>query len=362
VLLAFAGGRTPRRALADLGGGAGLDEAAFAAAAGELIERRLLIAASGAPAPAVAAAAGFGSATVQYPMIRDTVRVMSYRQAISRHCRDRTVVEIGCGSGLLSILAAQAGARRVIAIEESDIAALAAEMFRANGVADRIELRRGNSRDVVLEEPADVVIHELLGSDPFDEGMLPTLIDARERMAAPGARLIPFAFEAFCVGFEVVDPPRFDLARSAADLAELGGLYGVDLGPVQRALETEAASHRPPLGPFNPARFEPPVLTDELELYRADLRAGAPPALEARDGLRLRVRRAGSLGGVLVYFRAHLDDDVVLSTSPYAPPHSWRWSARPLDRLIAVEPGQEVPIRIEPRTVRGIEGVHVTLG
>jgi protein arginine N-methyltransferase 1 len=363
VLLAFGDGRSPRQAMAAGGGSAGADQVAFAGAVGELIERGALVPAGGgggAGSPTTAVR-GFASASGHYPMIRDTVRVLSYRQAISRHCRDRTVVEIGCGSGLLSILAAKAGARRVVAIEESGIAELAAEMFRVNGVADRIELRRANSRDVELDEPAEVIVHEILGTDPFDEGLLPALADARERLLAPGGRLIPFAVDVWCVGFEVREPPRLDLDRTADDVAELGALYGVDLSPVVRGLAVESERRPPPIGRLDPSRFEPPILTEELELFHVDLRPGPPLALEPRDGLRLRVRRAGRLGGVLVYFRAHLDDDLVLSTSPWAPAHSWGWNARPLERATAVEPGDQVPVRVALRTVRGIEQIQLEL-
>src|SRR5262249_15890365 len=144
-----------------------------------------------------------------------------YRRAIFRHCRDKTVVEVGCGSGILSIFAANAGARRVIAIEESGIADLAAAMFEANGVSDRIELRRANSRDVSVDEPADILIHEMLGNDPLNEGILPSIEDARARLVAPNGMLIPSVMEICCVGFEVADTPYNDRARAIRELTEL---------------------------------------------------------------------------------------------------------------------------------------------
>src|SRR6185436_13232368 len=115
----------------------------FAVVVDSLLSQNLLTPISG---DAAAATRGFASPVEHFGMVRDTIRVSAYRRAIFRHCRDKNVVEIGCGSGILSIFAAKAGARRVIAIEESTIADLAAAMFEANGVADRIELRRANSR------------------------------------------------------------------------------------------------------------------------------------------------------------------------------------------------------------------------
>ena len=361
VLLAFAGGASPRRALARLRDEAPVEEADFAAAVAELIAQEMLIPTEGGLERAFRSPTGFSSAAIHYPLICDGVRVLAYREAIFRHCRDRTVVEIGCGSGILSIFAAQAGARRVVAIEEGEIADLAAEMFRANGVADRVELHRANSRDVALAERADVIVHEVLGVDPFDESLLPTIADARERLLAPGGRLIPFALEVFCVGFEVADRPYLDRPKVAADLRGIGERYGVDFDPFRRALELDPNYLRRPLGDLGQTQFKPRILTDELRLWQIDLRPGARPAVEPGATVHLRVRQAGSLGGVLLYFRARLDEETVLSTAPDRPRTSWRWDARPLERLLAVEPGEEVPLKVELRTVRGLEVVEVAL-
>lgn len=360
VLLAFAGGRTPREALERLRGEWEIDEAGFEGVVSALVAQNLLTPA--ARAEAELAPGGFASALSHYMLVRDSVRVMSYRRAIHRHCLDRRVAEIGCGSGILSIFAARAGARRVIAIEESRIAELAAEMFRANGVDDRIELRRANSRDVSLHERVDVVIHEVLGSDPFTENLLPFIEDARERLLAPGGRMIPSALEVCCVGFEVADRAYLDRHRAVAEVAELEGLYGLDFSAFRRVLDgADASLFRRPLGELGQDRFAPRILTEEERLYRLDFALGAPFAVEPRAGLALHANRAGSLGGVLVYFRAHLDEETVLSTSPYAPRTSWEWDARPLERLVAVAPGQEIPITAELRTVLGIESLHVAL-
>ncbi|HVG22823.1 MAG TPA: 50S ribosomal protein L11 methyltransferase [Thermoanaerobaculia bacterium] len=360
VLLAFANGATPTDALTQLRTRYKLAEDGFATVVGALVEQNLLTPVDGADSSPVPS--GFGSGVRHFMMVRDSVRVMSYCRAIQRHCRDKVVVEIGCGSGILSIFAAQAGARRVIAIEESRIADLAEEMFRANGVADRIELRRANSRNVSLDERADVIIHEILGSDPFSENLLPFIQDARERFLAPNGRLIPSALEVFCAGFDVPDRPYLDLQRATAELVDLEGLYGIDFSAFRRALESEESPFRRPLGDLSKAtQFEPPILTEETRLYRLDLGGDAPLGIPPRRDLSLRVIRAGSLGGLLLYFRAHLDEETFLSTAPYAPRTSWAWDARPLDRLVTVEPGQDIPIVTELRTVLGMERLWVAL-
>jgi SAM-dependent methyltransferase len=359
VLLAFAGGRTPAEALERLRNEWEIDDSGFTGVVDALVAQNHLTPTAG---DAALAASGFASPVEHFGMVRDTVRVQAYRRAIFRHCKDKTVVEIGCGSGILSIFAAKAGARRVIAIEESRIADLAAAMFEANGVADCVELRRGNSRDISIDERADVIIHEVLGVDPFGENILPFIEDARERLLAPNGILIPSALEVCCVGFEVQDRPYLDRARACAELSELEGVYGIDFGAFRRFVnDAQPDPFRRPLGNLGETQFAPRILTDETRMYRIDFRPGSSLAVEPRNDLRLRVVDAGSLGGVLVYFRAHLDDDTILATSPWAPKTSWAWNARALNRLVAVEPGQEIPIVSELRTTIGAQSLHVDL-
>jgi SAM-dependent methyltransferase len=361
VLLAFAGGRTPAEALARLRNDWEIDEAGFRGVVDTLVSQNMLTPAKGDSA--VLAAGGFASPVAHFGMVRDTVRVQAYRRAIFRHCRDKNVVEIGCGSGILSIFAAKAGARRVIAIEESGIADLAAAMFEANGVADRIELRRANSRDVSVDEPADVLIQEIIGNDPLNENVLPSIEDARERLLAPNGMLIPSAMEICCVGFEVADTPYNDRARACRELTELEGIYGLDFTAFRQLFD--AAPSDPfirPLGNLGQAQFSPRILTAETEICRIDFARDTPLTVTPRSDLRLRATHAGSLGGILIYFRAHLDEETVLSNSPYSPRTSWDRNARALDRLLAVTPGQEIPIIAERRSVAGTDMLYVGLG
>jgi SAM-dependent methyltransferase len=358
VLVAFAGGATPRAALDSLRSEYDLEEDGFAAVVERLAEEAFLIPAPASGAAVPLAAEGFASVVAHHLMLRDTLRVQAYERAISRHARGCSVVEIGCGSGILSIFAARAGARRVVAIEESGIASLAAEMFRANGCDGVVELRLANSRDVELDEPADLLVHEILGIDPFFENLLPCMRDARERLLRPGGRFLPCRLQVEIVGLEI-DERR--PAQLVAETRQLAALYGVDLGPLARLLADLDARQLPRNMDYDPTDFRHRPLSRELTIFDIDFGAGTlEDAGDARE-VRLPIREAGVLGGVSVSFRAHLDEEIQLTNSPFAPPTHWGRDVRGLSRRVPVAPGDEVALRLELRTERGRQKLHVDL-
>jgi Ribosomal protein L11 methyltransferase (PrmA) len=127
-------------------------------------------------------------------MLHDHRRTGDYLAALTAAVRPGDVVlDIGTGSGVLSVAAARAGARRVYAVEATDIASVAERVFEVYGVQDRVSLLSGWSRQIELPEKADLLVAEIIGNEPFEEEILETTLDARQRLLKPGARLIPHA-------------------------------------------------------------------------------------------------------------------------------------------------------------------------
>lgn len=125
-------------------------------------------------------------------MLLDTARMDSFRRAINASVKPGdVVVDVGCGTGVLSFMACEAGAKRVYAIEGAPIIEVARELAIDNGFADRIEFLDGWSVDVDIPEPADVLITETIGSAGLDEGIVAWTADARQRLLRPGATMVP---------------------------------------------------------------------------------------------------------------------------------------------------------------------------
>ena len=95
---------------------------------------------------AVAGSSYFGSYSrfgIHQEMLQDTVRTEAYREAIVGNAallEGKVVLDVGCGTGILSLFAAKAGARLVIGVDASDILQSARKVVEANGMQDRIKL------------------------------------------------------------------------------------------------------------------------------------------------------------------------------------------------------------------------------
>lgn len=108
--------------------------------------------------------------------------------------RGGIVLDLGCGAGLLGILAVRAGATRVHAVDSTAMIEVARQIARTNGVAPRIVHHRDWSTELDLPELADVVVCDQVdGVFGLEAGLLDAFVDARDRLARPGASLLPAA-------------------------------------------------------------------------------------------------------------------------------------------------------------------------
>mgnify|MGYP003671560297 FL=1 len=91
-------------------------------------------------------------------MLKDEIRTRSYRNAIlgNKHLFEgKVVLDVGCGTAILSMFAAQAGAKKVFGIDCSDIIKQAKQIVKDNGFSETVELIQGKVEEVVL--PVDKV-------------------------------------------------------------------------------------------------------------------------------------------------------------------------------------------------------------
>jgi Ribosomal protein L11 methyltransferase (PrmA) len=219
-----------------------------------LIEENTLIA-SGGRAPT----SGWADPIEHARMLHDDRRTCDFISALTAAVRPGDVVlDIGTGSGVLAVALARAGAGRVYAVEASDIAAVAARVFEANGVTDRVTLVPGWSRQIELPERADLLVAEIIGNEPLEEEILETTLDARRHLLKPGARLVPHALELLARPLLLPEADIRQRVFGRAAMKRWQDLYGIDFHPLldvaakhpaYSTAEGEVAATWPPVGP-----------------------------------------------------------------------------------------------------------------
>ena len=147
----------------------------------------------------------------------DRKRTTAFKRAIKASVRPGdVVVELGAGTGVLSLFAADAGAAKVYAVEldESNLRNLRATVD-ANGYADRVIVMPADATTVELPEPVDVIICEMIATALLEELQIPAMNNALG-YAKPGARVV---LQRYDIHGDLVDHKndyygkRFDVIR-----------------------------------------------------------------------------------------------------------------------------------------------------
>jgi protein arginine N-methyltransferase 7 len=200
------------------------------------------------------------------------------------------------------MLAPRAGSDVVTCEINKVAAAMARELAERNGLADRIRVLDGNSRDVRLGEGlprrANLLLCDIFGDELLDFDPLPLIADARERLLAPGAASVPEA-----VGLRVALACWEDYGR---------------IGQIDAAASFELSG----FADFVPAAIRRPIgeaglrlLSADAEAFRFDL--GDPPrATLERRGCVLEAGESGTINTLARWIRLKLGGGQILEARP----------------------------------------------
>jgi SAM-dependent methyltransferase len=276
----------------------------------------------------------YGELPVHRWMLRDGVRNEAFRRALAHVVkRGDVVMDLGAGTGILSLFAVAAGARKVYAVERTGIVAVAQRVIAANGAADRIELIQRDAEDVVLPERVDVIVSEWMGGFGVDENILPAVVMCRDRWLKPGGVIVPGRVTALLAPASI---PEFDDAIEGWRKRP----HGLDLGVIAELTTHETFHTQTRLTPEDllaPAQvmWTQDPLTCTLEEVDQSFTAK----------LRFVATRAGAISGLVAWFTAEMGDGDVLTNAVGAPDTHWGRTLFPLERPVQVAAG--MPIEIE---------------
>lgn len=279
----------------------------------------------------------YSDVTIHEEMIADHVRTNSYRMGILRNSesiRGKVVLDVGAGTGVLSIFCVQAGAKKVYAVEACAIAEQAAKIVKQNNMEDRIEVIRGMVETVELAEPVDVIVSEWMGYTLLHESMLNSVIYARDRwLKNPGGLILPSKAELYIA--PVCEPQAEDRLNFWYTVKDQ---YAVDMScmsdfarkcimnsdiTVKSVTVEDVLSH-----PVRFAELDLSTVTEE------QLRSVKGP-------FRCEAFGSAAVNAFCVYFTVTFPcpdkaQELVLSTSPFKPETHWKQGVLYLDEPVDV--------------------------
>lgn len=276
----------------------------------------------------------YGELWLHRKMLRDGVRNEVYRQAISKTVKAGDVVlDVGAGTGILSLFAAQAGARKVFAVERTNMVEMIEKLAERNGVQDVIEIFQSDIETFHASESVDVIVSEWIGGYGVDENMLTLVLDARDLWLKPGGKMLPEQVTAWMA-------PVWDSKLSLEMSLWRSRPHGVDLSPIAGEMAGE-------------------LLYEQHHISQADLRAEPQKlwthdtytfsAQEARLPFRaspsFSVSKPGKFSALATWFSATFGNGLVLTNAPDAPPTHWGRTSFPMEYTLTVEQGEVIEVQ-----------------
>ena len=226
--------------------------------------------------------------------------------------KDKIVMDIGAGTGILSIFAAKAGAKHVYAIEFAEIAIFAKEIIKQNGLEDKITVIKGKMEEIELPvDKVDIIISEWMGYFLLYESMLDSVLFARDKYLRKGGKMLPDRADLYIAALE-------DSAYKEQKKSFWNDVYGVNMSCLTPTVMRE---------PLVDQVDSNMIMSTESKILSLDLVNCKKEDVEFTAKYELKMLYNDRVHGLIAWFDtpfSNLTRPVVLSTSPYKKYTHWK--------------------------------------
>ncbi|KAG8956205.1 type I protein arginine N-methyltransferase Rmt1 [Tulasnella sp. 424] len=274
-------------------------------------------------------------------MLKDSVRTGSYRDAILRNpqlFKGKNVLDVGCGTGILSMFAAKAGAAHVVGVDMSNIIDQAQKIIEANGFKDVITLVKGKVEEVELPvKEFDIIISEWMGYFLLYESMLDTVLLARDKYLKKDGLLFPDVCTMYMAAIEDGD-------YKEEKIGYWDNVYGFDYSCIK-----EVALREPLVDTVDLKA----VVTHPFAFKRIDLRTAKKEDLDFEVPFTLKATRNDYIHAFIGWFDTEFSSShklLMFSTGPHARYTHWKQTVFYTRETIPVSTNDEIngTIKVAP--------------
>ena len=257
---------------------------------------------------------GYGRGVLSHrAMLQDHVRTDGFRRALREVVRPGDVViDVGSGSGILGFFAAEAGAGRVILVENTPVIEDAKQLAKDNGLEQGLEFHRVDAGAFDLDVKADVIVSEWIGFFLMEEYMYGAFTAVRDRCLAEGGTVVPRSAR---LSLAPIEDSR--LYFSAGFGFWEGPVHGFEFGlgkarmlkrPRRQLVKVEQES----------------LIAAPWTVLSIDCLRDRMDSFHFQQSTQFLITRGGALHGFAGWFDLDLSPQVRLDTSPFARQTHWQ--------------------------------------
>ena len=249
-------------------------------------------------------------------MLKDKVRTESYKDFILKNpkiFKDAVVLDVGCGTSILSMFSAQSGAKKVFGVDNSDVAHQAMDIIRENKLEKVITIMKGKAEDINMPCKVDVIISEWMGYFLLFESMLDTVIFCRDNLLNESGRIFPDKCNIQLIAFG--DKEFYDKKVKFWE-----NIYGFKMSTM-----LTSSIEEPLMEIVNPDKvISKPVVIKEFNLMKISVKD-----LDFDAFFEIEITKDGIVSAIIGYFDIFFGEEadqnpVMFSTSPQATPTHWK--------------------------------------